>query len=71
MPNTGIARAMSKAEDYRKRGAAITRNGKWRTIQSDRTGLNKTVKALNDMADNEDWLAGQTKVIKRQKPMPP
>ena len=52
---------MSKADDYRKRGAAITKTGKWRKIQADRTGMKKTVKALNDMADNEDWLAGKTK----------
>jgi len=52
---------MTKAEQYRKRVAAITKGGKWRTIQSDRTSINKTVKALNDMANNEDWLDGKAK----------
>ena len=52
---------MTKADDYRKRGAAITKTGRWRKASGDRTGLEKTVKALNSMADNEDWLAGKIK----------
>jgi hypothetical protein len=56
---------MTKADDYRKRGTAITKAGKWRVHPSDRTGIEKTVKALNAMADNEDWLAG---TLKPKKP---
>jgi hypothetical protein len=58
---------MAKAEDYRKRAATITKTGKWRTASADRTVIDKTVKALNSMADNEDWLAGKTKP---KKPRP-
>ena len=50
---------MTKADDYRKREAAIITASKWRVHPSDRTGLEKTVKALNAMAENEDWLAGK------------
>jgi hypothetical protein len=52
---------VTKADDYRKRAAKITKTGKWRTSSGDRVGMGKTIKALSDMADNEDWLAGKTK----------
>ena len=52
---------MTKADDHRKRAAAVTKTAKGRKVSSDRTGLAKKVKALTDMADNEDWLAGKTK----------
>lgn len=53
---------MTTADQYRKRGATITKSGKWRRIAADRIGLEKMVKALEDMADNEDWLKGKTEL---------
>jgi hypothetical protein len=55
---------VTKADDYRKRAAAIT-NTRKRRKAGDRAGPEKKAKALNDMADNEDWLAGKI------KPKPP
>jgi hypothetical protein len=52
---------MTKADDYRKRAAAVTKTAKRRKAKGDRAGSEKKAKALNDMADNEDWLAGKTK----------
>jgi hypothetical protein len=59
---------MTKADDYRKRGASIIAASKWRVHPSDRMGLEKKVKPLKDMAENEDWLAG-TVEPKKQKPI--
>ena len=59
---------MTKADDYRKRAAAVTKTAKGRKVSSDRTGLAKKAKALTDMADNEDWLAGTTKPKKPKTP---
>lgn len=56
---------MTKADDYRKRGAAIINASKWRVHPSDRRGVEKKVKALNAMAENEDWLAGKPKPKKQ------
>lgn len=52
---------MTKADDYRKRAVAVTKTAKRRKVSSGRTGLEKKAKALTDMADNEDWLAGKNK----------
>jgi hypothetical protein len=52
---------MTKADDYRKRAAAVTKTAKRQKAKGDRAGSEKKAKALNDMADNEDWLAGKTK----------
>ena len=53
---------MTKADEYRKRAAAVTRTAKGRRVKGDRVGPEKNAKALFDMADNEDWLAGKPKV---------
>jgi hypothetical protein len=52
---------MTKADEYRTRAAAATKAAKGRKAKGDRAGVEKKAKALNDMADNEDWLAGKTK----------
>jgi len=52
---------MTKADEYRTRAAAATKTAKGRKAKGDRAGVEKKAKALNDMADNEDWLAGKTK----------
>ena len=48
-----------KTTDYRKRGLAVDKRLKGRLTSSDRLKLQKKKKALGDMADNEDWLAGK------------
>jgi hypothetical protein len=50
----------TKAETFRKRAAAAGKSSKKR-VKNDRQLLLKRQKALNDMADNEDWLDGKTK----------
>ena len=52
---------MTKADEYRKRAAAATKTAKGRKSKGDRTGVEKKAKALTDIADNEDWLAGKNK----------
>jgi hypothetical protein len=52
---------MTKADEYRKRAVATTKTAKRRQVSSGRTGLEKKARALTDMADNEDWLAGVSK----------
>ena len=59
---------MTKADDYRKRAAALTKIAKGRKARGDRVGVEKKAKALNDMADNEDWLAGKTRPRKPKAP---
>ena len=61
MPDGVILVAMTKADEYRKRAVAVTKTAKSRKRKGDRTAVEKKAKALNDMADNEDWLAGKTK----------
>jgi hypothetical protein len=56
-----IVSAMTKADEYRTRAIAATKTAKRRRAKGDRTGLEKKAKALTAMADNEDWLAGETK----------
>jgi len=59
---------MSKADDYRKRAVAIAKGLRQRRATDKRPLVNKK-KALEDMADNEDWLDGepQPKVPPRSK----
>jgi hypothetical protein len=59
MTNGCTSESMTKADVYRKRIAALTKKGKRRKASSDRVDLEKKIKALTDMADNEDWLSGQ------------
>ena len=51
---------MDKAETYRKRADAVGKSLKKRNKQ-ERVPLAKRQKALNAMADNEDWLDGKIK----------
>ena len=53
---------MSKADDYRKRATAATKSARKRKAKGDRAGPEKRARALTDMADNEDWLDGKSKV---------
>ena len=52
---------MTKADEYRKRAAALAKAAKKRKVKAARAPLEKKAKALTDMADNEDWLAGKVK----------
>jgi hypothetical protein len=58
---------MTKADDYRKRAAATGKRAS-KNSKSARQPMLKKQKALNDMADNEDWLDGK---IKKPKPKAP
>ena len=49
-----------RTESYRKRAKDINKRLKQRASTADRAKLTKKQKALNDMADNEDWLAGKS-----------
>ena len=49
---------MTKGEAYRLRAKTIARRMKG-TNRTDRAVLAKKKKALEDMADNEDWLDGK------------
>lgn len=60
---------MTKADEYRKRAAAATKTAKGRKSKGDRAGVEKKAKALNDMADNEDWLAGKNKAKGAEGPV--
>ena len=46
-------------DSYRKRAKDINKRLKKRASTADRAKLTKKQKALTDMADNEDWLAGK------------
>lgn len=48
-----------KPDSYRKRAKEIDKRLKERPSAADRARLLKEQKALNDMADNKDWLAGK------------
>ena len=48
-----------KSGSYRKRVKDINKRLKQRVSTADRSKLVKKQKALNDMADNEDWLVGK------------
>jgi hypothetical protein len=48
-----------KTQGYRKRPKHINNRLKQRVSTADRAKLVKKQKALNDMGDNEDWLAGK------------
>jgi hypothetical protein len=60
-PN-GVIAAMSKADDYRRRATAATKSARRRKNKGDRVVSEKKARALTDMADNEDWLDGKSKV---------
>ena len=49
------------AEQFRKRADAFGRRLKKTANKKEQAPLRKKQQALNDMADNEDWLAGKTK----------
>jgi hypothetical protein len=68
MPNGSILVAMIKADDYRKRSVVLRKRTKKRQSAAERGRVVRKVKALDDMADNEDWLAGK---IKPKKPKAP
>jgi hypothetical protein len=47
-----------KTDSYRKRAKEIDKRLKERPSDAERAELLKKQKALGDMADNQDWLAG-------------
>ena len=54
-----MKRPSKKPDSYRKRAKEIDKRLKERPSAADRARLLKEQKALNDMADNKDWLAGK------------
>jgi hypothetical protein len=50
---------MTKADDYRKRADVLGKTLKKGRGKQHRAPLVRKQKALNDMAENEDWLAGK------------
>jgi hypothetical protein len=54
-----MAPPSKKTGSYRKRAKDINKCLKERQAPAASTKLRKKQKALNDMADNEDWLAGK------------
>ncbi len=54
-----MAPTSAKSGSYRKRAKDIEKRVKRRISPKDRAKLLKKKKALNDMADNEEWLAGK------------
>jgi hypothetical protein len=54
---------MTKADAYRLRAKTVARRMKG-TSRTDRAVLARKKKALEDMADNEDWLDGKQKAKK-------
>ncbi|HZM11107.1 MAG TPA: hypothetical protein VFC15_12945 [Candidatus Limnocylindrales bacterium] len=54
-----MAPSSKKTASYRKRAKDINKRLKERASTADRVKLTKKQKALSDMADNEDWLAGK------------
>jgi hypothetical protein len=55
-----MAPQSKRTDSYRKRAKDINKRLKQRASTADRAKLTKKQKALNDMADNEDWLAGKS-----------
>ena len=51
---------MTKADSYRKRAKSLGKRMSNRQVQHT-TPVGRKQKALNDMADNEDWLDGKIK----------
>lgn len=49
---------MTKAEVYRLRAKGLERRMK-KATRTDKAVMSKKKKALNDMANNEDWLDGK------------
>ena len=58
-PIGGMAPSSKKTGNYRKRAKDLNKRLKQRTSTADRAKLVKRQKALSDMADSEDWLAGK------------
>jgi hypothetical protein len=54
-----MAPSPTKVGSYKKRAKAARKSLKERLAPSERMKLVKKQKALNDMADNIDWLAGK------------
>ena len=54
-----MAPSSAKATSYRKRAAAVGKRLKQRLGRDERSKLVGKQKALNDMAENEDWLDGK------------
>jgi hypothetical protein len=50
---------MSKADDYRKRADAVAKGLSQRRAK-EKLPLRNKKKALEDLADNEDWLDGKS-----------
>jgi hypothetical protein len=71
VPNGVIVSAMTKADEYRKRSGVLRNKTKKRQSAAERGRVVRKAKALDDMADNEDWLAGRTKPKKAKKPKAP
>ena len=51
--------AATKADDYRIKSEVLRKKTRKRQSTVSRGRLVRKAKALNDMADNEDWLAGK------------
>ena len=64
----GMTKALSPAAKYRKRAYSIGKTMKTRR-KSERGPLRKKQRALNDMADNEDWLEGKSTAGLASKPL--
>ena len=54
-----MAPTSKKTGSYRKRAKDIQKRLKQPNSLTERAKLSKKKKALNDMANNEDWLAGK------------
>jgi hypothetical protein len=54
-----MAPASKKPGSYRKRSKDVRKRLKEQLSSGDRAKLVKKTKALDDMANNEDWLAGK------------
>jgi hypothetical protein len=55
-----MAKKLTAGDQYRKRAGDIGKRLKSRTTK-EQAPMMKKKKALNDMADNEDWLDGKRK----------
>jgi hypothetical protein len=59
--------AMSKAEDLRKQAKEAGKRGDKTKSLKEGAQEHRREKALNDMADNEDWLDGKPKPQREKK----
>jgi hypothetical protein len=58
---------VKKADDYRVKSAALRKKSAKRHSVDFRGLLVRKAKALNDLADNEDWLDGRSLPMQTQK----